>query len=293
LFDLRGRDFWHLCVALTTESRPDWIIGFSDTYFGIAAQFLAERYGVRSLIDAYDNYEGYMPWMKPLHLLWRRALSKATAVSAAGPALLDLMAGDRSNVRRLLLPMAVEPVGFDSIDRAACRREFGLPESAKLVGYCGSVFPNRGIEVLFDAMRHLSLKRPDTRLVLCGRRHRSVPLPEGTHWLGQLAQERIPKLLNAFDVVVVVNRLTAFGSFSYPTKLYEAMSCSLPVVATSTPATRWILRDHPEMLVKAGDDAELARSIENSLNVDRVDYGRLKSWDEIGDDLEGFLTSTH
>ena len=39
---------------------PDWIVGFSDTYFGILARRLARRVGSRYAIDAYDNYESYI-----------------------------------------------------------------------------------------------------------------------------------------------------------------------------------------------------------------------------------------
>ena len=40
---------------LITTSRPDWLLGLSDTYFGILAQYYGNRYGIRSCIDAYDN----------------------------------------------------------------------------------------------------------------------------------------------------------------------------------------------------------------------------------------------
>ena len=67
------------------QIRPDWIVGFSDIYYGILAQKLGTKYNIHSLIDAYDNFESYIPWLKPLHALWRKSLSRATLVTAARP----------------------------------------------------------------------------------------------------------------------------------------------------------------------------------------------------------------
>ncbi len=61
---------------IVEEFKPDWVVGFSDTYYGILAVMLGERYGIGSVIDAYDNYESYIPWLKPLHRLWRKALAQ-------------------------------------------------------------------------------------------------------------------------------------------------------------------------------------------------------------------------
>ena len=59
--------------ALIKSVRPDMIIGFSDTWYGILAEYLGRRNNIPSLIDAYDNYESYMPWCMPLHWAWRKA----------------------------------------------------------------------------------------------------------------------------------------------------------------------------------------------------------------------------
>lgn len=52
-----------------------------------------------SCIDAYDNYESYIPWLKLLHVLKRRALSRADLITAAGPNLLKQMLFVRFSLR--------------------------------------------------------------------------------------------------------------------------------------------------------------------------------------------------
>lgn len=48
-----------------------------------------------------------------------------------------------------------------------------------------------------------------------------------------------------------MNTPGAFGDYSYPIKLYEAMACGRPVVASRTASTAWVLRDFPDRLVGA------------------------------------------
>ncbi|MGB5472710.1 MAG: glycosyltransferase [Gammaproteobacteria bacterium] len=275
--------------GLLQETRPDWIVGCSDTYYGILARYWGQRYGIRSCIDAYDNYESYLPWMKPLHGLWRRALSRADLVTAAGPDLAAYMSQQRHGRPAVVVPMAADPIGFRPMDQAECRSRMGLPHTGRFVGYCGSVHKNRGVEVLFDACSRLKQKHPDVELLLSGRSWGNVPIPDAARVLGYVDDEKMPVLLNCMDVLTVINRASSFGNYSYPAKLYEAMMCNIPVVATATPATRWILEDHGDFLVPPSDPEQLCARLEQSLNLDRVAYERVTDWEMACDMLERAL----
>jgi glycosyltransferase involved in cell wall biosynthesis len=235
--------------ALVDDIQPDWIVGFSDTYYGILAQCLGAAYRIRSSIDAYDNYESYIPWLKPLHYYWRRALAKATLVTTAGPNLAEYMGRSRPGQVISVVPMAADPI-FQPMDKAVCRRQLGLPLGKKLVGYAGSLFKNRGIELLLQAITRLQISCPHVELVLSGRKEKSVQLPPQARWLGFLPDNKVPLLLNSLDALLVVNRASAFGHFSYPVKLYEAMRCGIPVVAAGVDGTRWILRQYPQFVAE-------------------------------------------
>jgi len=268
------------------EIHPDWIVGFSDTYYGILAQHLARRFGCRSLIDAYDNYESYMPWCKPLHYLWRRALSKADLVTAAGPQLAELMGQNRPNKPTVVVPMTADPTDFKPLDKKKCRQELGLPTDKKLVGYCGSIHSSRGIDVLFAAYKILLREHKEIELVLSGRKGAGVHLPDGTRWLGYLPDEKMPGLLNSMDVLTVLNKSSAFGNYSYPIKLYEAMCCQVPVVASATLAAKWILADFPDLLVEADDSNLLAKAIGRAMHHEKIDYGQRQGWERGADILQ-------
>ena len=261
--------------------RADWVVGLSDTYFGILAQHYGKKYAVRSCIDAYDNYESYIPWLTPLHKLWRRALSHADLVTAAGPGLAQYMSRQRNGRPAVVVPMAADPVGFTPMGQAESRSRMGLPVEGHLIGYCGSLHRNRGLDVLFAAIERLRETHPDLLLVLSGRRGKNMPVPESACELGYVEDEKMPLLLNSMDVLTVINRQSSFGNYSYPVKLYEAMACWIPVVATETPATRWILQDFPELLVPPSRPDALCDRVKQNLQTGRVDYGHISDWNSV------------
>jgi len=276
---------------LISVVKPEWIVGFSDTYYGILAVFMGEKFGIKSCIDAYDNFESYIPWLKPLHHYWRRAISKATMVTAAGPHLARHLNTFRPGKKVHVVPMAADPSGFKPLDKVSCRRKLHLPLNKKLVGYCGSIYRNRGIKTLFQALKELRLKDPNIELVISGRNGKGIHLPKQVKWLGYLPDDQVPILLNSLDVLIVSNRRSAFGNFSYPVKLYEAMQCRIPVVATDTPPANWILSNSHEFLARPEDPTDLVRKIELQLSRNRYIYGDLNTWEKSGSIFEKALLS--
>ena len=273
---------------LARREKPDWTIGFSDIYFGLVAESVARRTGCASLIDAYDNYESYAPWLKPWHWLWRGALERATMISAAGPGLGKFMSRRRTQ-DAVVLPMAADPAFKPTAAHDTVRKKLELPEHARLVGYCGHIDPSRDIDVLFDAVTDMRRRSHDIRLVLCGRLDRRARLPDDALWLGYLSDEKLPSLIGCLDVLAVVNKDSPFGLHSHPVKLYEAMCCGTPAVATTTPATRWILAAHPDLLTAPGDERDLARGLEAGLARGRIDFGTQAGWETVAVELERVL----
>lgn len=274
--------------ALCRDLAPDWVIGFSDTWYGILATRLAKKRGCRALIDAYDNYESYIPWARPLHGLWRRALARADAVTAAGPQLAGYMRETSGRTSVEVVPMAADPI-FVPQPKEVCRRELGLPQDGKLVGYSGSLHPNRGIDLLFRIAARLREIDPGIELVLSGRLFKGVELPPGTHWLGYRPPEQVPLILNSLDLIFVINRPGAFGDYSYPAKLYEAMACGVPVVAADVAGTSWVLREHPEMLARSGDIEDFVTKAMLLLKRGAVSYADKAGWEASADAFERAL----
>ena len=281
--------YYDRACELIRSIQPNFVVGFSDTYFGILAEYLGRKFGLKSLIDAYDNYESYLPWCTPLHLFWRRAVSKADAVTAAGPHLADLLRQSRPEKPVYIIPMAADSPAFVPLERIACRCELNLLPFKTIIGYCGSIHRSRGIDTLFGAYDILKKTCQETDLVLTGRIGKRVTLPDAVKWLGYLPDEKIPVFLNSLNVSVVSNRISSFGSYSYPVKLYEAMKCQIPVIATDTPPANWILKGDERFLARPDDPHDLADKIRQNLTLDHVDYGEQTSWEQSCKILEEVL----
>ena len=65
--------------------------------------------------------------------------------------------------------------------------------------------------------------------------------------------------------MVVPNRLSAFGRYSYPVKLYEAMACGIPVLATATEPSKWILQNQAMFLANPDDPFDMVRKLKDVL----------------------------
>jgi glycosyltransferase involved in cell wall biosynthesis len=275
--------------TLIRKTRPDWLIGFSDTYYGILAAYFGRKYGVQFAIDAYDNYESYLPWCKPLHVLWRNAIMSAGVVTAAGPQLARYLNRSRPDKKVHIVPMAADPTGFKPMDKKECRKKLNLPQDKKLIGYCGSMYRNRGIQTVFDAYGIVHNQHPNTLLILSGRKQKKICLPKNSRYLGYLSDDLIPVLLNCTDVLLVPNQLTKFGNFSYPVKLYEAMACQIPVVAAATAPAKWILNNAKQFLALPDSADDMAQKIVKALQLDRTIYAKENNWEKSCDVFERAL----
>lgn len=271
------------------QLRPDWVIGVSDLWFGILATKLAARQGARSAIDAYDNFEAYIPWARPLHRLWRQALGRADLVTAAGPTLAARLVETGAGGCEVL-PMTADPA-FHRRDRNDARRSLGLPLGRQLVGHLGAFNRSRGHAVVLRAVQDLQARNPQVSLVLSGRDSRAFHAPPAIYGLGYLSDEQMPLLVNALDVACVALADTAFGRYSYPAKLCEAMACEVPVVATDTAPTRWMLGDAARFLSPLGDVDALSSRLEANLELDRISYPGRQSWTSIAARYAALLAS--
>jgi glycosyltransferase involved in cell wall biosynthesis len=281
---------FHALKDKTRTFRPDWVIGMSDAQYGWLARQLANSVGARLAVDAYDNYEAYMPWNRPLHRMWRNAVRHADLVTAAGPQLADLLQSHRKDRKPPhVVPMAADPE-FIPLDRRESRRQLGLEPEAEFIGYIGSWSKNRGSSMLLDAFRKLRSNRPGLRLVISGRPPEKILQEPGVLGTGYVADARLPALVNALNVACVITANTEFGRYSYPGKLSEAMACQVPVVATSTDPVDWMLGGRIQHLVPPGDVQAFVHKSQELLSRPINDYGARVTWETQAQRLSSLLS---
>jgi glycosyltransferase involved in cell wall biosynthesis len=153
-----------------------------------------------------------------------------------------------------VIPCGVDMERFKPRDRAAARRELGLPQDRKLVLWAGEFFrPEKRFEVVQEAMKIVEARDPSVELVLLsGRPHTTVPV-----------------YMNACDAFL----LTSDGEGS-PMVIKEAMSCNMPVVSTAVGDVEDVIGGVEGCFICTQDPEDVADKVLRSLTFDKDNEAR-------------------
>ncbi len=128
--------------------------------------------------------------------------------------------------------------------RARARARMGLPDGAVAVGYLGRMHPEKGPDLLVEAMVRRLRDVPEAHLVLVGKgaldgalREAAAPLGARAHLLGEVV-DGAAELLAGLDVYAQPSRREGRS-----VAMLEAMAASLPTVAHRLPAVSEL---HPD-----------------------------------------------
>ncbi len=155
--------------------------------------------------------------------------------------------------------------GVDAISLANVHPKVAeLSEQGPVIVTVAELRESKGVVTLIEAMNQVQAKMPEARLAIAGdgadrarveRRVRDLGLSDKVFLLG--ATQGADAVLAGADVFV--NAAYAEG---FPYTVIEAMSASLPIVATDVGGTREAIKDgETGFLAKAGDPESLARPI--------------------------------
>ncbi len=204
--------------------------------------------------------DGVTGWRAPLlRPLERRLPSRVDAVIATSPAVAAALGG---RVAAVVNPFGPPPVV--SRDRDAVRRVWGVPETAPVLVAVGRLHPQKGLDVLLDAVPLVAAHRPAVHVILVG----DGPLED--HLRRRIDAERLGDLvrlvgptadpgsaLAAADVVAVPSVWE-----SGPLVVTEALALGRPVVATPVGFVPELITDgETGRLVAVGDADALAAAI--------------------------------
>lgn len=256
--------------------RPDVVVVSGDAYLGLVGWLLARLSGSRLVFDIYDQYDAFNGYRKPLGFdAFRFVRRRADLLLFCAPALRARFASDGLRAPSELVVNGIEEGKFFPRPMRDCRLRLGLPVGERLVGYFGSMEPDRGVADLIQAVALLRAQGLQSVLLVCGKPDPSTPLEHSwIRYRGVVPHADMPLYLNACDVLALPYRESALMDMGASCKIAEYLACRRPMVATRT---RNFLENFPmqaaelgDALCPFGDPAALAREIERQLQQPRV-----------------------
>lgn len=224
-----------LFSKLMIGRRHSHVVATGDCYIGLLGYAVAKRIGAKFIFDVYDKYDdfgGYrrLPGIDPFSFLLQRADRRLFASHALLERLGQPEQGD------LLVANGLDRERFRSLDMITCREALGLPIDIRLIGYFGSMEPDRGVTDLIEAVALLRGDGVAVELLIGGRAEPSIDLDApGVRYMGNVPFHEVPRMLGACDLLAVPYRRSSFMDAGASNKIAEALACNRPIVATRTP----------------------------------------------------------
>ncbi len=247
---------------------------------GVVAERLARRYSVPFVVSEHAPWRGWFS---------RRGVA-AKALPAARRA--SMLMPVSTAVRADMLEYGIDDERIEvvppGVDETLFAPQPGAERSDDIL-FVGFVNFNKGLDVLFEAMRILQSRGSRARLLVAGGAHyrntrlqgvQLARLPEElgiadrVEFFGVRPPEEIARLMASAGVVVLPSRAESFGAV-----LVEALACGTPVVATRCGGPEDIVTPEVGELVPREDPDALAGALERVLaERDRFDASDLRRY---------------
>jgi D-inositol-3-phosphate glycosyltransferase len=188
-------------------------------------------------------------------------MSWADVLIAATPAertqMLWLYQADRRTIS--VVPPGVDIAHFRPMDRAAARREVGIPERHRMLLFVGRIERLKGIETLLLAVDLIrgenpaiadrlcvtiiggnpeEITRPDAEMTRLQAIQQELDLHGLVTFAGARDQDRLRHYYNAADALIMPSDYESFGMVAL-----EAMACGTPVIASEVGGLAYLVRD--------------------------------------------------
>jgi glycosyltransferase involved in cell wall biosynthesis len=226
--------FWKE-IRAKKEWKPDIVVASGDCYIGLLGHHIAKHHSAKFIFDIYDKYDEFGSYVSFLGFNpFSYLISRASQCWFASWNLLK----ELGNTSRgdCVIANGVDMQRFFDRNISEARARIGFHDKETLIGYFGSMEPDRGVADLIAATALLRKSGRILELVLAGRTHPDLDLSvPGVRYVGNLAFDEVPWALASMNVVVVPYRRSAFMDAGASNKIVEAIASRRPLAATATP----------------------------------------------------------
>jgi glycosyltransferase involved in cell wall biosynthesis len=169
----------------------------------------------------------------------------------------------------LVLPDGVDLKQFDlNLDQRDCRKQLGLSMDKKIILYCGSLHPEKGINSIIECAT-LFKNCNDCQFVIVGGNNQDVlfwqkqAMQNNVHvdFVGFVPHSEVPMYLKAADVLLMpyskkIDYQVMDVHTTSPLKLYEYMASGVPIVSTNITAVSSVVPHLEGALLAEPDDVQ-------------------------------------
>jgi glycosyltransferase involved in cell wall biosynthesis len=253
-------------VAVCASHRPD-VVHTHGYVPDVLARFAADRLSA-PLVSTVHGFTGG-DWRNRLYeWMQRRSLRRFDAVVAVSRKMATELAAAGVPDRTLRVIPNAWSSDAPVLEATSARAQLGVPDNSFSVGWVGRISPEKGLDVLVDALPSLADLPLTVTVVGDGPERAPVERRAIAHgvarhisWTGAISGAA--RFLRAFDVLVLSSRTEGT-----PMILLEAMHADVPVIATAVGGVPDVVSPSEALLVPSNDPAALSAAI-RAVNVDR------------------------
>jgi hypothetical protein len=218
-------------------------------------------------------------------LLTPGALKKADAIIAISEftkkEVVRLVGVNESKI--FVVHLAADRANYRPMNKRECKQKFGLDVSEKHILVLASNSENKRMDLVQEVISNLRKQREDIKLIKAGYAEKLSG--EGIINVGWISEDDMPALYNSADVFL---NTSEYEGFCLP--VLEAMSCGIPVVASSKASIPEIVGPFGNLIDIAADNAveqfvdKILSNIDIGVDEKAIEQSKKFSWERTAEE---------